>query len=147
MALLLPLVWDEWMMTVQDYTVADDPLPPVQMLGGVPGYALDQFTRIGNTVSRALVKEEPDLRSLLDAVGVFPSQRSQAIGDAAFLIEGGLVRHRAIWPFADMLRLPDRVLPTTGRLGDAVQKLAGYLAARHPQMARARQQCFRSERQ
>lgn len=36
MSLLLPIVWELWMVSGQAYTVTDDPMPPVQMLGDPP---------------------------------------------------------------------------------------------------------------
>ena len=112
MALLLPLIWDQW--TLGDcHRTTDDPLPPVQMMDGVPGYALDQFTRIGNVISRALLGHDPALRQLLNAAGIRSGAQSRAVGDLLFLVEGGLILRRVLWPASDKLRLPWRYLPTT----------------------------------
>jgi hypothetical protein len=138
MALLLPMVWEQWMLVGQRHTVIDDPMPPVQMLGDVPGYALDQFTRIGNTVSRTLAKEGPALRSFLDTLGVLPNHRSQTIGDALFLMEGGLLRRRVVWPFADAVRKPDRMLPTAARLGERMQNVVTRLVTERSQLETVR---------
>ena len=42
----------------------------------------------------------------------FPSQWSKAIGNALFVVVGGLLKRRAMWEFANDLRLPVRPLPT-----------------------------------
>lgn len=141
MALLLLIVWEQWMFVGPNHTVTDDTLPPVQMLGGVPGYALDQFTRIGNNVSRALVRENPDLRAQLDELGIPPSYRSKAIGDALFAIEGGLLKRRFTWVVGDKLRMPIRMLPTVLR-GEMLSELTAVLAAKPRQTAELRRLHF-----
>lgn len=142
MALLLPIVWDQWILAERGHIVTDDPMPPVQMLGDVPGYALDQFTRIGNNVSRALVKMCPDLLHLLNVLGVPPAERSRTIGDVMFLIEGGLVNRRAVWRFAELMREPARMLPTTAMPSEVLREVTANLASKHRQIDFQREQYF-----
>ena len=134
MSLLLPLVWERWML-VDGRDTIDDPLPPVQMLDGVPGYSLDQFTRIGNTISRALLRADPRLRQLLDGAGIRPGAQSRAVGDLLFLLEGGLLRHRVVWPAADELRLPYRSLPAVAAMQEQTAEILAHLAAQPDQLA------------
>lgn len=68
MALLLPLIWEHW--PDADHQVIDDALSSVQMIDEVPSYALDQFTRIGNTISRALLRDDSELRNIMNGAGV-----------------------------------------------------------------------------
>jgi hypothetical protein len=141
MALLLPLVWDEWMMNEQDHVVADDLLPPVQMLADVPGYSLDQFTRIGNNVSRALLKECPDIGRLLNELGV-SAGHSRAVGDLLFIAEGGLLKRRMLWSVGNGLRQPTRMLPTIAVLGNKTEEAVVELASQARHIKLLRQQHF-----
>lgn len=86
MASLLPLVWERWIGS--EHIVADDKMPPVEMIGDVPGYALDQFTRIGNTISRAFVRSDDTLRQMLNDTGIHPGAHVRTVGDLIFLTEG-----------------------------------------------------------
>lgn len=126
MTLLFPLIWEHWLESSDAEAVLDDPFPPVTDAGlGVPGYALDQFTRVGNKVARMLLAARPELRRVLDEAG-FPSRsHPRAVGDLLFLHEGGLVVRRLMWGLANDLRLPWRCLPATARLGE---KTASYVA-------------------
>jgi hypothetical protein len=137
MALLLPLVWEQWMV-FDRHDTTDDLLLPVQMLGGVPGYALDQFTRIGNAISRALLRADPELRLWLDRAGVRPGVQPRAVGDLLFLIEGGLVRRHTRWAVGDELRLPWRCLGTTTTMRDYVQAGCELLRRRASQLSQVR---------
>ena len=137
MALLLPMIWEQWML-IDCHRTADDPLPPVQMIDGVPGYALDQFTRIGNTISRAVLRFDPALRQLLEEAGVGSGAQSRAVGDLLFLIEGGLVSKRARWKIGEELRLPWRCLGSTTVMRDQVPSGLEYLRQRTGQAAQLR---------
>ena len=144
MSLLLPIVWEQWMLTGQANTVTDDPTPPVQTLGDVPGYALDQFTRIGNNVSRALLREDERLKDILNDANVPTGQQARAVGDLLFISEGGSLVERAIWSVGDQLRLPERQLPAVVKLGDRVPAVVAYLASKACHIALLRQQHFPS---
>lgn len=138
MALLLPLVWERWMKIEGAHAIADDPLPPVQMIGAVPGYALDQFTRLGNNVSRALLRDAPDLRALFERAGLAPAAYSRAVGDLLFLLEGSCCRHRAVWPLGEELRRPYRPLPTVSILGSLTNEALRLVDAKASQIAKLR---------
>lgn len=142
MSLLLPIVWEQWMLTGQGYAVIDDPMPPVQMLGEVPGYALDQFTRIGNNVSRALVKALPDLQSMLNQAGIVPATYSRAVGDLLFIVEGSALKRRMVWQFGELMRQPHRILPAILQFGSVTDNAAAVLQSKEYQIDTLRQRHF-----
>lgn len=142
MALLLPIVWEQWILAGSDYTVADDPMSWVQILGDVPGYALDQFTRIGNTISRALLRDNTELRKTLSEAGIPTGEQSRAVGDILFIGEGGLLATRAIWVVGDQLRIPARQLPAVVKLGTALPNAVAAFNSKACQIALLRRQHF-----
>lgn len=139
MAMLLPLIWEAWMKDDRHH-IADDTLPAAQMMRGVPGYALDQFTRVGNTISRAFLRECDELRSVFEVAGVSSADFSSTLGDLIFLLEGGLVRRRCHWSLGDELRLPHRQLPAVARLGSNLELSARLVQAKASQIATLRTQ-------
>jgi hypothetical protein len=140
MAMLLPLVWEHW--SAAGHRVADDELPPVQMIDGVPGHALDQFTHIGNTISRALLRADGELRNIMNDAGVLSGQQPRAVGDLLFISEGGLLATRAIWATGDQLRLPERQLPAVAKLAERLANAVAHLKSKACQIALLRQQHF-----
>jgi hypothetical protein len=137
MTLLLPLVWQLYMQTEQ-HSIASDPVPAVKMIGDVPGYALDQFTRKGNQISRAYLEEDHELRNLLEQAGVTKGAYARTLGDVLFLIEGSLVINRIIWPYAERLRQPRRWLPAVATLGHHLPAILSHCEAKASQIANAR---------
>lgn len=143
MALLLPLVWDHWSQLDQ-HEVSNDALQPSHMIRGVPAHSLDQFTRIGNIVSRALLRSDPVLRQLLADAGIIPAAQSRAVGDLLFLQEGGLLTNRVIWLVGDQLRLPDRQLPTVSRLRSNLPPALAHIRSKARHIAQLREQYLHS---
>lgn len=141
MAMLLPLVWEAWMKDDRHH-VANDVLPAVQVMDGVPGYALDQFTRIGNTIARAFLRENDELRSTFEFAGVRSADFSSTLGDLLFLSEGGVVRRRCHWSIGDKLRLPYRQLPAVSRLGSHLDLSRCIVEAKACQIAMVRAKHF-----
>lgn len=137
MALLLPLVWERWAAGGVP-TKVDDLIPPVQLTSGIPGYALDQFTRRGNAVSRTLLAECHDVRELLDDAGIRRGDQVSTVGDLIFLNEGGVARNRLTWGVADQLRLPHRWLPAAARLGSSIGRALRLVDAKGSQIAKLR---------
>lgn len=141
MALLLPVLWQ----ASRRWTGAramDDTMPPGETISGVPEYALDQFTRIGKSVSRALVEDDPELQMILAAATVSKFEWPKVVGDLIFLLEGGRCVRRATWEEAEALRSPERWLPGTAVLGGALQPAMEHLASRRCQLRNLRQQLF-----
>jgi hypothetical protein len=145
MAFLLPLVWQEWMKS-EFHEVRDDPIPPVRMIGGVPSYAMDQFTRVGGQVARAYLAHDERMGPLLDGAGIPKSQRPKVLGDLLFLLEGSSLRRRVTWPLADALRLPVRMLPGTTKLDAALNEAMAQLRSNRPLIAQLRSHLYHQMR-
>lgn len=138
MALLLPLVWQAWSQAGGAEIVKDDPMPAVHLIDGVPGYALDQFTRTGNQISRAYIAEDHQLQLLLAHAGIAKSAWPRTLGHALFLIEGGATARRLVWEQAEHLRQPNRWLPAVATLGHYLPELLRHCQAKGSQIAKAR---------
>jgi hypothetical protein len=110
MALVLPLLWPAW-ITASSVRTIDDPIPATCEICGVPSFALDQFTRSGLRVIRALVGRIPALQTLLRSAAVPEHRWPAVVGDLLFLVEGSPVRRRALWSMASVLNRPARPLP------------------------------------
>ncbi len=145
MALLLPLVWDEWMKS-ESSMVRDDDLTPATMIAGVPSYAIDQHTRAGQSAVRAYLSSDHEMRRLLDAAGVPPGQRHKVVGDLMFLTEGGRVKRRAIWGEGNRLRLPFRPLFGAFRLGSRIRAALETMTAQASLMDNLRWETLHSAR-
>jgi len=137
MALLLPMVWESWMASERG-PVRDDDFRPTELIGGVPNVAVDQFTRAGGGVIRDLIRSDQQLRSILREAGVPPSDWSRTVGDALFVVEGGLVTRRAIWATGDELRLPTRPLQGCLALGDHLPAVMARVRTQAPLIAELR---------
>jgi hypothetical protein len=84
-------------------TLHDDDMPPAIMVGEVPGWAYDVYTREGRQALQAFLQR--DCETARWVKGHVPAgQRVNFIGTVAFRVEGGLVRQRARWPIGDELR-------------------------------------------
>jgi hypothetical protein len=96
-ALLCPLA------SVETSAIQDDDMPPAIMVGEVPGWAMDVYTREGRQALQALLQR--DCETARWVKGHVPAgQRVSFIGTVAFRVEGGLVRQRSRWPTGDELR-------------------------------------------
>ncbi len=81
----------------------DDDLPPQTMIGPVPGWAVDSFTREGkHAISRFLHGTSPYTRWLQSHVE--RSQQRTVTARALFHVEGGLLRKRCMSVLNDDLR-------------------------------------------
>jgi hypothetical protein len=140
MAILLPLIWEQWHDA--DHQVSSDKLSPVQMIDGVPGYALDQFTRIGNSVARALLTADRELRQIMTDAGVPTGQQPRAVNDLLFIREGGLLTKRLVWGVGDQLRLPERQLPAVIKLAGHLPRAVAHLELKARHIALLRRQQF-----
>tara|TARA_B110001454_G_scaffold171734_1_gene162619 strand:+ start:36 stop:476 length:441 start_codon:yes stop_codon:yes gene_type:complete len=135
MPLLLPLVWQAWSHAGGTEILQDDPMPAVQFIEGVPGYALDQFTRVGNQISRAYIAEDEELQRLFAQTQIAKSAWSRTFGDALFLIEGGATVRRLVWNSAQHLRQPARWLPAVATLGQQLPAILRHCQAKASQIA------------
>jgi hypothetical protein len=81
----------------------NDDLPTEDMIGDVPGWALDVYTREGRAAfARLLNTDAPAARWIRRNVG--PPRRLSFLGHIVFRVEGGLVINRVRWPLAEELR-------------------------------------------
>ncbi|MES2271778.1 MAG: hypothetical protein V4533_12915 [Pseudomonadota bacterium] len=141
MALLLPIVWQAWAAN-DGYVIEDDTMLPVTMIGDVPDYALDQFTRTGNNAFRSSLVSDPAMKELLLVAGVPVTQHVKALGDLLFLTDGTQLVRRVIWKTGEELRSPRRMLPWIAILGRDVYPLIACIAEKHSQIAQHRAQQF-----
>ena len=83
--------------------VIDDEFPPEIMIGDVPSWALDVYSREGRAAyARFLGTDCAAARWIRRRVP--PSRQIALLGHVVFRIEGGLVRNRLRWKPADELR-------------------------------------------
>ena len=83
--------------------VESDDLPPEIMIGDVPSWALDVYSREGSAAfGRFLDTDAPAARWVRG--NVRSARRVAFLGHIVFRVEGGLVDHRMRWPLADELR-------------------------------------------
>ncbi len=78
LAIFMPLIWQTVQSQPKPLYVWQEPLPPVPEVNGIPVYAVDMFTRVGQT----------SFRHLKHAVPVLKSFSVRQIGLALFYIEG-----------------------------------------------------------
>jgi hypothetical protein len=84
-------------------TLQDDDMLPAIMVGEVPGWAIDVYSREGRCALQAFLQRDcQTARWVKDHVP--PGQRVNFIGTVVFRVEGGLVRQRSRWPASDELR-------------------------------------------
>ena len=80
-----------------------DKLPPEKMIGSVPTWAADLYSREGRAaLARFLQTDAPTARWVRRNVS--PARRVSFLGHIVFRVEGGLVANRMRWPLAEELR-------------------------------------------
>jgi hypothetical protein len=84
-------------------TIEHDELPPEVMIGDVPGWALDVYSREGRAALHAFLQGTTKTAQWIRD-HVLAQARVGFLGTIVFRIEGGLVRSRLRWPTADKLR-------------------------------------------
>jgi hypothetical protein len=84
-------------------TLQDDDMPSAIMVGEVPGWSLDVYTREGRGALQAFLQR--DCRTARWVRNHVPAgQRVNFLGTVVFRVEGGLVQQRLTWPIGDELR-------------------------------------------
>jgi hypothetical protein len=81
---------------------ADDILPTT-MIGDVPEWALDWYTRPGRVAIRAFLKRDTPTTRWIEK-HVAPRHRAEFLGGLVFRTQGGLLRRRLQWPTGQHLR-------------------------------------------
>lgn len=84
-------------------TTVDDEFPPEIMIGSVPSWAIDVFSREGRRSLEAFLTGDSATANWV-RIHIPPSQRVRFLGGLLFRVEGGLVRKRLRWDVGDELR-------------------------------------------
>jgi hypothetical protein len=83
--------------------IENDDLPAEDVIGDVPGWTLDVYTREGRAAfARLLETDAPAARWVQRNVN--QARRVSFLGHIIFRVEGGLVTNRMRWPLAEELR-------------------------------------------
>ena len=82
---------------------SDDVLPPEIVIRGVPGWALDMFSRDGRAAMSLFLGSESESARWISSE-VTKAQRLDVFGHLLFRVEGGLCLNRLSWPLAEQLR-------------------------------------------
>jgi MgsA AAA+ ATPase C terminal len=80
-----------------------DELPPEEIIGDVPSWALDVYTREGRAAFARFLQTDA-LAARWVRRNVSPARRVSFLGYIIFRVEGGLVTNRMRWPLAEELR-------------------------------------------
>jgi hypothetical protein len=80
-----------------------DVLPAEDMIGDVPAWALDVYTREGRAAFAGLLQSGAAAARWIRC-NVSPAHRLSFLGHIVFRVEGGLVINRMAWPLAEELR-------------------------------------------
>jgi hypothetical protein len=83
--------------------VTDDEFPPEIMIGNVPSWALDVYSREGRAAYARFLRTDCASAQWMRA-RVSPSRQVALLGHVVFRVEGGVVRNRLRWKLADELR-------------------------------------------
>lgn len=87
----------------QAVQLKSDELPPEEVIGDVPTWAVDLYSREGRAaLARFLQTDAPTARWVRRNVS--PARRVPFLGHIVFRVEGGLVANRMRWPLAEELR-------------------------------------------
>lgn len=101
---LCPFVALLWPLRQQQTpTVGDDDFPPEVMIGGVPGWAYDLYSREGRAALATFIEGRTEFACWVRD-HIPPRQRVAFLGGIVFRVEGGLVRSRLRWKTGDELR-------------------------------------------
>lgn len=84
-------------------SVQDDEMPAETMIGPVPGFCVDLYTRPGRAALARLI-EGPTQTARWVRAHIPPRQRITFLGTIVFRLEGQCVRRRLRWGIADELR-------------------------------------------
>lgn len=97
---LLALLADE---ARGDTTIVSDDFPPEVMIGDVPSWAFDMFTREGRAAFVRFLKTDCESARWIRA-HIAPPRQVDFLGGIVFRVEGGLLKDRLRWPIGDELR-------------------------------------------
>ena len=81
----------------------DDNIPPEVMIGEVPGWAFDMFTREGRAALSRFLRCRTKAAGWISA-NIPPNARLDLLSNLVFYLEGGISKQRLRWPVGDELR-------------------------------------------
>jgi hypothetical protein len=87
----------------QTATIENDDFPSKVMIGGVPGWAYDLYSREGRAALAIFIEGRTEAACWVRA-HIPPRQRVAFLGSIVFRLEGGCVRSRLRWKTGDELR-------------------------------------------
>jgi hypothetical protein len=87
----------------QAIQLESDDLPPEEMIGDIPSWAVDVYSREGRAALARFLQTDA-LAARWVRRNVSPARRVRFLGHIVFRVEGGLVVNRMRWPLADELR-------------------------------------------
>jgi hypothetical protein len=90
----------------QAIQLESDELPPEEMIGDVPSWALDVYTREGRAAFARFLQTDA-LAARWVRRNVSPARRVSFLGHIVFRVEGGLVVNRMRWPLEELRRQVD----------------------------------------
>jgi hypothetical protein len=85
------------------HRLSDDELPPEVMIGDVPSWAFDMFTREGRSAIRRFLAQD-NTTSRWAKKHVPGDKRISFLGDVIFAAESGILRSRLTWSLGELLR-------------------------------------------
>jgi hypothetical protein len=100
---LAPFVALLWPAQQQTATVEDDDFPPELLIGDVPGWAYDLYSREGRAALAKFIQGRTETARWVRH-HIPPRQRVEFLGSIVFRCEGGLCRKRLRWKTGDELR-------------------------------------------
>jgi hypothetical protein len=83
--------------------IHSDELPPEEMIGDIPTWALDLYSREGRAALARFLQTDAAAAQWVRR-NVSPARRVSFLGHIVFRVEGGLVINRMRWPLAEELR-------------------------------------------
>jgi len=100
---LAPLVALLSRETRDDTTIASDEFPPETLIGEVPSWCLDIYTREGRAAFARFLKTDAEAARWVRS-HVPPARRVEFLGGIVFRVEGGALKDRVGWSLGDELR-------------------------------------------
>lgn len=91
------------LLPAKPHEFTDDAMPPERMIGDVPSWAFDMFTREGRTAMKAFLARD-SATSRWTRKHVPKDKRVNFLGNIIFAAEGAALKSRLTWSLAEVLR-------------------------------------------
>ena len=116
----------------------DDTIPPEVMIGEVPGWAFDMFSRDGRLALSRFLRGKTKTARWISA-HIAPAARLDLLGNLVFYVEGDQLDQRLRWPVGDDLRRRAEIECLGEGCPDSTEVL-GLLRADFPALNRSRRE-------